>query len=109
MAALQEEEEKSVVGPPHSYHIKAQDYDEMMLMIMVVTKNRRVPNVLINEGLGVNIMINALRKKVGLTNIEAAPFTGLSKNPQRALHLSERRARAAPKKPEVRTPDPGLA
>ena len=75
MAALQEEEEESAVGPPHSYHVKAQDYDEEMPMITVVTKNRRVPNILIDGGSGVNIMTNALRKKLGLTNIEAAPFT----------------------------------
>ena len=63
MAALQEEEEESAVGPPHSYHVKAQDYDEEMPMITVVTKNRRVPNILIDGGSGVNIMTNALRKR----------------------------------------------
>jgi hypothetical protein len=75
MAALQEEEEESAVGSPHFYHVKAQDYDEEMPMITVVTKNRRVPNVLIDGGSGVNIMNNVLRKKLGLINIEAAPFT----------------------------------
>ena len=75
MAALQEEEEESAVGPPHSYHVKAQDYDEEMPMITVVTKNKRVPNVLIDGGSGVNIITNALRKKLGLINIETAPFT----------------------------------
>ena len=43
-------------------------------MITVVTKNRRIPNVLIDGGLGFNIMKNALRKKLGLTNIGVAPF-----------------------------------
>lgn len=75
MVALQEVEEESVIGPPHSYHMKAQDYNnEEMPMITVVIKNRRVPNILIDGGLGVNIMTNALRKKLGPTNIEAAPF-----------------------------------
>ena len=41
----------------------------------MVTKNRRVPNVLIEEGSEVNIMKNALRKRLDLTNIEVAPFT----------------------------------
>lgn len=71
MAILQEKEEESAVGPLHSYHMTAQDYDEEMPMIMVVTINRRIPSVLIDGGSGVNIMRNALRKKLGLTNIEA--------------------------------------
>ena len=65
MAALQEEEEESAVGPPHSYHVKVQDCNEEMPMITVVTKNRRVPNILMDGGSGVNIMTNALRKKLG--------------------------------------------
>lgn len=75
MVALQEEEEENAVGPSHSHHVKTQDYDEEMTMITMVTKNRRVPNVLIDGRLGVIIVTNAPRKRLGLTNIEVAPFT----------------------------------
>jgi hypothetical protein len=75
MVALHEDEEDNRVGPSHSHHVKIQDYDEEMKMITMVIKKRRVPDVLIDGGLGVNIMTNAPRKKMSLTNIEVALFT----------------------------------
>jgi hypothetical protein len=44
-------------------------------MISVIVKNRRVPNVLIDGGLGVNIITDTLRRKLGLNKIEPTPFT----------------------------------
>ena len=39
------QKEKKVKRPFDSYHVKTQDYDEELPMIMVVTKNKRLSNV----------------------------------------------------------------
>lgn len=74
MTSLQKEEEKNVKRPHDSCHVKDQDYDEKMLMVMVVTKNERALDVQILRGLRINIITNPKRKRLNLTNIKAVPF-----------------------------------
>ena len=50
MATLQKEEEDNMEKLSHSYHVKIQDDYKQIPLVMVVTKNRRVPNVLIYGG-----------------------------------------------------------
>jgi hypothetical protein len=74
MAALTSQEEETE-KPTSTYHVTTKAFDEEMPMISVIVKNRRVPNVLIDGGSGVNIITDTLRRKLGLTKIEPTPFT----------------------------------
>ena len=46
-----------------------------MPMISVIAKNRRITDVLLDGGLGVNIISDHLRRKLDLQKLELAPFT----------------------------------
>jgi hypothetical protein len=61
---------------PHKYLVSTKDFDEEMPMIAVWTKNRRIPNVLLDGGSGVNIITDTLMRKLGIEKqLEVAPFT----------------------------------
>ena len=61
---------------PQTYLVAAKDFDEEMPMIAVWTKNRRIPNVLLDGGSGVNIITDTLMEKLGIgKQLEVAPFT----------------------------------
>jgi hypothetical protein len=59
------EDEREV---PQTYIIATKDFDEEMPMIVVWTKNRRIPNVLLDGGSGVNIITNTLMEKLEIEN-----------------------------------------
>ena len=47
-----------------------------MPMIVVWTKNRQIPNILLDGGSGVNIITDTLMEKLGIEKqLEMAPFT----------------------------------
>jgi hypothetical protein len=61
---------------PQIYFVATKDFDEEMPMISVWTKNRRIPNVLLDGGSGVNIITDTLMRKLGIVKqLEVAPFT----------------------------------
>ena len=71
MAALNSQEGE-LEKPTSTYQVTAKAFDKEMPMISIIVKNRRVPNVLIDGGSGVNIITDTLRRKLGL---KPAPFT----------------------------------
>ena len=54
-------------------------------MILVIVKNKRISNALIDDGSGVNIIIDTLRRKLGLKKIEPAPFTIKTANQRKVM------------------------
>jgi hypothetical protein len=74
MAALTSQEGMSERSAS-TYQVTTKAFDEEMPMITVIMKNKRIPNALIDGGSRVNIITDALRKKLGLKNIEPAPYT----------------------------------
>lgn len=61
--------------PTHTYQLTTKAFDEEMLMISVIVKNKRIPNALIDDGSRVIIITNTLRRKLGLKRMEPTPFT----------------------------------
>ena len=74
MAALTSQERTSE-RPTSTYQVTAKTFDEEMPMVWVIMKTKRIPNALIDGGSGVNIITDALRKKLSLKKITPAPFT----------------------------------
>ena len=74
MAALTSQEEESE-KPTSTSQVTTKAFNEKMPMILVIVKNKRIPNVLIDGGLGVNIITYTLRRKLGLNKIKPASFT----------------------------------
>ena len=54
-------------------------------MTSIIVKNKRIPNALIDGGLGVNIITDTLRWKLGLKKIEPAPFTIKTADPRKVM------------------------
>jgi hypothetical protein len=51
---------------PQTYLVATKNFDEKVLMITVWTKNRRIPNVLLDGGSGVYIITDTLMGKLGI-------------------------------------------
>ena len=63
-------------GVPQTYPVATKDFDEEMSLIAVWSKNRRIPNVLLDGGSRVNIITDTLMEKLGIgKQLEVAPFT----------------------------------
>jgi hypothetical protein len=61
---------------PQTYLVPTKDFDKEMPMIAVWTKNRRIPNVLLDGGSGVNIITDTLMGELRIEKqLEVAPFT----------------------------------
>lgn len=61
---------------PQTYLVVTKDFDEKMPMIIVWTKNQRIPSVTLDGGMGVNIIMDMLIQKLGLEKkLEAMTFT----------------------------------
>lgn len=56
-----------------------------MLIILVIMNNKIIPNALIDGGLRVNIITNALKGRLGLKKMEPVPFVLKIANPKKVM------------------------